>query len=633
MKKINLTIVLLLIFTTHGYSQPSLQLLTPTPYIQLCGGQLYDITWTSSGIDSIKIEITYDAWAGNYETLVESYPADLGAYIWKIPLLSNGATCKIKLIAKNNASLSATSENFSIYGVNCLFFYPAGNEIMYANQTKQIKFSGSFREYFKLQFSGDGGTTWQLLDSLDSSNWGKMFDDSPYFYPWSFIYDWTVPQINSDNCLIRVSIADFNFLTKSFKIENSLTIQKMIDTTEADDTLWLDKTTYDECIRINKPISIIGLTTNKPKILGDTLKTTVIIESDNVVLKNLDIQAKTKTTFTPYCSAGEVPTDALEIRNSNNVKLDGIIVTGGTDIATFVVSGGRALKIINSSNIILNDSYFKGGDCNDNNNYVCGFDGGDAINISSSDKITITNSESYGGRGRDGYSHSWSMGPGGFGGDALSLLNSSNIEVRNSNFAGGEAGKALNMYDLSLRAKGGDGLMSNNSAAFLYNSNLRGGDARRWPNQYLDSITLNTMGGNGITGINHSQVFIDSCILIGGISSPDAMGMPFYFDSSSTLTITDIDRDVLPITFLLNQNYPNPFNPNTKIKFSIPQQTFVTLKVYDLLGREVTTLVNEEKQTGNYQIEFDGSALPSGVYFYQLKANEFVETKKMILLR
>ncbi len=93
--------------------------------------------------------------------------------------------------------------------------------------------------------------------------------------------------------------------------------------------------------------------------------------------------------------------------------------------------------------------------------------------------------------------------------------------------------------------------------------------------------------------------------------------------------------------YLLSQNYPNPFNPVTKIKYSIPyvetrhasSLQIVTLKVYDLLGREVATLVNEEKPAGEYEVEFDGTKLPTGIYFYQLKAGEYSETKKMILLR
>jgi photosystem II stability/assembly factor-like uncharacterized protein len=85
--------------------------------------------------------------------------------------------------------------------------------------------------------------------------------------------------------------------------------------------------------------------------------------------------------------------------------------------------------------------------------------------------------------------------------------------------------------------------------------------------------------------------------------------------------------------FSLSQNYPNPFNPSTVISYRLPVIGFVTLKVYDLLGREIATLVNEEKPAGEYEVEFDGSNLTSGIYFYQLKAGSFIETKKMILIK
>ena len=88
-----------------------------------------------------------------------------------------------------------------------------------------------------------------------------------------------------------------------------------------------------------------------------------------------------------------------------------------------------------------------------------------------------------------------------------------------------------------------------------------------------------------------------------------------------------------PNAFSLFQNYPNPFNPMTKIKYQIPELSFVTLKVYDVLGNEVITLVSEEKPIGNYEVEFDATVLPSGIYFYRLQAGSFVETKKMVLMK
>ncbi|MDD1444389.1 T9SS type A sorting domain-containing protein, partial [Dolichospermum sp. ST_sed3] len=96
--------------------------------------------------------------------------------------------------------------------------------------------------------------------------------------------------------------------------------------------------------------------------------------------------------------------------------------------------------------------------------------------------------------------------------------------------------------------------------------------------------------------------------------------------------IVEVTIDALN-KFTLSQNYPNPFNPVTSIQYAISSKQFVSLKVYDVLGNGVATLVNEEKPTGEYEVEFDRTDLPSGVYFYQLQVGDFVETKKMILLK
>jgi hypothetical protein len=83
----------------------------------------------------------------------------------------------------------------------------------------------------------------------------------------------------------------------------------------------------------------------------------------------------------------------------------------------------------------------------------------------------------------------------------------------------------------------------------------------------------------------------------------------------------------------LNQNYPNPFNPSTKISFSIPQSGFVSLKIYDLTGREVANLVNNRMEAGTYEYDFDGTKLTSGIYFYRINAGAYSETLKMMLIK
>ena len=113
------------------------------------------------------------------------------------------------------------------------------------------------------------------------------------------------------------------------------------------------------------------------------------------------------------------------------------------------------------------------------------------------------------------------------------------------------------------------------------------------------------------------------------------------FDGTINYTNTIEVNIGIPVEFSLEQNYPNPFNPVTKIKFNIPsviasetkQSQHVLLKVYDLLGREVVTMVDEFRQAGSYEIEFDASQLSSGTYYYRLKVSDFVETKKMTVLK
>ena len=90
---------------------------------------------------------------------------------------------------------------------------------------------------------------------------------------------------------------------------------------------------------------------------------------------------------------------------------------------------------------------------------------------------------------------------------------------------------------------------------------------------------------------------------------------------------------IIPNRFTLFQNYPNPFNPHTTIKFLIPENRFVSIKIYDLLGREIQTLLNEKKIAGTYEVSFDGGRLPSGVYFYKFTAGDYTEIKKMVLIK
>jgi uncharacterized delta-60 repeat protein len=126
----------------------------------------------------------------------------------------------------------------------------------------------------------------------------------------------------------------------------------------------------------------------------------------------------------------------------------------------------------------------------------------------------------------------------------------------------------------------------------------------------------------------------DGKILAGGYSQIASGSTVFVLARYLTSNMTGINEDKsLPKSFALEQNYPNPFNPSTTIKYSIPKFGLVTIKIYDILGREVTTLINEEKNAGNYSVEFNASMLASGVYLYRISAGSFEETKKLVLIK
>jgi hypothetical protein len=142
--------------------------------------------------------------------------------------------------------------------------------------------------------------------------------------------------------------------------------------------------------------------------------------------------------------------------------------------------------------------------------------------------------------------------------------------------------------------------------------------------------------GSGAVGIAQqgSSVALSSdgnTALIGGWNDNNPEGATWVFvRGTSAVTERAVDH---PLTFRLEQNYPNPFNPATKIQFTIVNRQLTILKVYDILGQEVATLVNEELNPGTYETRFDANGVASGVYFYRLQAGSFVDTRKMIVAK
>lgn len=169
------------------------------------------------------------------------------------------------------------------------------------------------------------------------------------------------------------------------------------------------------------------------------------------------------------------------------------------------------------------------------------------------------------------------------------------------------------------------------------------------PFAYVDALAVS--GTNLFAGINGGGLFLSTdsgstwidvdgpgyvyalAISGGNLFAAAWTGAVWRRPLSDMITSVELESVWMPREFLLQQNYPNPFNPSTTIRYLVPMQSRVTLKVFDVLGRELTTLVNGIEEPGEKSVQFDGSNISSGMYFYELQAGEFVQARKFLLLR
>jgi hypothetical protein len=124
-------------------------------------------------------------------------------------------------------------------------------------------------------------------------------------------------------------------------------------------------------------------------------------------------------------------------------------------------------------------------------------------------------------------------------------------------------------------------------------------------------MTFNSSTGNYVQNFTHNTGFTD-------IEWPGQ---------------TSVEDDFIPVSYKLEQNYPNPFNPTTTVRYQLPKAGHVQIKVYDAIGKEVATLVNEHLESGRYEVRFGENNLPSGMYIYTIKVNDYFASKKMLLIK
>jgi plastocyanin len=168
------------------------------------------------------------------------------------------------------------------------------------------------------------------------------------------------------------------------------------------------------------------------------------------------------------------------------------------------------------------------------------------------------------------------------------------------------------------------------------------GDTVRWMSTNVANMEHNVVADDGsfTSGVPAFAPWIYDHVFTSAGNNPyycEPHGGPGGSGMSGVVVVTDpvsVPEDEQVVNeFKLNQNYPNPFNPSTKLSFVIGQTSFVSLKVYDLLGNEIANLVNEEKPAGEYEVSFSAKALPSGIYYYKLETESYSEARKMVLMK
>ncbi len=183
----------------------------------------------------------------------------------------------------------------------------------------------------------------------------------------------------------------------------------------------------------------------------------------------------------------------------------------------------------------------------------------------------------------------------------------------------------VELTSFTALSEGGNVKLKWNSSSEINNS---GFEIQR-SNNNVNFSKIGYIQGHGSTTKSYEYTFVDN----------SAFGHQYYrlkqvdfngsYNYSKVVEVT-IDK---PLGFTLNQNYPNPFNPSTIISYSIPEKSFVTIKVYDVIGNEVATLINNQMEAGEHSVKFNGSNLSSGIYYYQIKDGNNIATKKLMLLK
>lgn len=406
-------------------------------------------------------------------------------------------------------------------------------------------------------------------------------------------------------------------------------IQRAIYAANINDTLIIMPGVYNECINF--------------KGKNITVSSEYLITRDTSYISSTRIRGKAGSSVVRF-----------ENNENNNAKLIGLTIENGSG-----VQEGGGIYCVNASPVLKNLLI--------TNNSSVSFGGGICFRSNSSpliSDVTVTNNRSRAGGGIAFLSYSNfrlerslvynNQAPGGIGsalvivGCNAEIINCTIADNTGSNFGITSESSSTLFLNSILWNNGRYEILFRDKLIDIFNCDLKG-DRQALTSEYADLNNVhitNTINMDPcFDGRSYSLSSQSPCIdggadffiwkdkIVLNLSDQFYSGKYPDMGFSEYKSITHVIETTVPECHTLSQNYPNPFNPSTKIKFGIANQEFVNLRIYDILGNEVTVLVNEEKPAGEYEVEFDGSKLASGIYYYRVSAGNFSQVKKMCLLK
>ncbi len=520
------------------------------------------------------------------------------------PFLSNGKEGGIHIFNIGDAD---STLKFSVNILNSLItISPNGNEFLNIGDVKTITWSsfGSTTK-IKIEYSTDAGENWLLIADQVTASLG--------------VYDWTIPNTISYNCKLKISDVinpglydESNGLFAIIPAGNyNVTFVDSIHNTDVRTITVDDGYAYAACG--NSGLKIYNLIEQKSLSLVSELQTPgsarMIAIKDNYAF----IATYTKGVRVVDISNPTSPTE-VSYHNTNGFLSDIAI----KDNHAFVAGGYKGIRALDISNIsqivevgsFVPTSYSVGITIKENIAYIAN----DANGVRILDISNPTNISEISFIDPPGIEADVAIS------DTLLFVASKNGGV---NIVG--VGNPTEPVLLASYPINGIALSVSVKENFLYVASESNGVRIIDISNPLLPVEI---GFYDTPGYNLSATAFNNLVL----AADNGTGL-FLLKNDLLTSVSDDLGFEKPSNFSLSQNYPNPFNPATSIRFSIPQDGLVTMKVYNTLGQEVTTLVNEYINAGNHVVNFNAAGLTSGIYFYTITSNNFISTKKMLLLK